>query len=83
MAKIISLSAIREKRALYACIDQPNGFTCFGTHKPLGKSPSHRKSHLNQSVNPYKTIQILNRINFLLKQGISLLTEENRRLKGL
>ncbi|MBA7673728.1 hypothetical protein ES703_81932 [subsurface metagenome] len=81
MKKIISLSAIREKRARVTPMRTEDYKLGIQTHKPLGKSPSHRKSHLRQSVNPYETIQILKRIIELQRQGICLLTQELEGVK--
>jgi len=81
MAEIISLSAIREKRALCVASPKRDWANETETHKTLGESPSHRKSHLRQSVNPYETIQILKRIIELQRQGICLLTQELEGVK--
>jgi len=45
------------------------------------ESSTHKKSHLSQPVNPYKTIQILKRIIKLQRQGICLLTQELSEVK--
>ncbi|MBA7661004.1 hypothetical protein ES703_69014 [subsurface metagenome] len=81
MAEIISLRAIREKRALYASRNIGATIIDSETHKPLGKSPSYRKSYHRQSVNPFETIQILKRIIKLQRQGICLLTQELEGVK--
>lgn len=81
MAEIISLSAIREKRAFYVSGDDGLRSTKSENDKIIGKSPSHRKSHLPQYVNPYETIQILKRIIKLQRQGICLLTQELEGVK--
>ena len=81
MKKIISLRAVREKRADETEAAKGNWKMGIDQAATLGKSPSHRKSHLPQYVNPYETIQILKRIIKLQRQGICLLTQELLEVK--
>jgi len=81
MAEIISLSAIREKRADETEAAKVNWKMGIDQAATPGKSPSHRKSHLRPYVNPYETIQILKRIIELQRQGICLLTQELEGVK--
>jgi len=82
MAKIISLRAVRENRADETEAAKVNWKMGIDQAATLGKSPSYRKSHLCKSVNPYREIYELKRKVKLLKQGIGILAQENRRLKG-
>lgn len=81
MAEIKSLSAIREKRALHVYNSTGAAVIDIETHKPLGKSPSHRTAHFRMHVNSNLIIQRLKRIIELQKQGICLLTQEIEGLK--
>jgi len=81
MKKIISLSAVREKRARVTPMRTEDYKLGIENPKAAGKSSSYKKSHLRQSVNPYETIQILKRIIKLQRQGICLLTQELLEVK--
>lgn len=82
MAEIKSLSEIRDKWTRVTPGRTENYKLGISNSQSRGESSIHKKSHLCKPVNPYQTICRLKRINFLLKQGISLLTQEIQEMKN-